>query len=212
MSNDAKISKVVSELKILYPQAALELNYKSAFELLVAVILSAQCTDERVNRVTEKLFKKYRTPKDYLQVPVEELQEDIRPTGFFRNKAKSLRACCQQLRNEFNDEVPHEINEMVKLPGVGRKTAAMVLGNAYGKNEGIAVDTHVSRVVQRLQISGQKNVDKIEQELMDQIPQEKWTYFSNAMILFGRNICQARQPKCSQCPFRSWCPSPDKVI
>ena len=208
MDKQEKINRVIQELQKMYPQAPLALRYRNGFELLVAVILSAQCTDERVNRVTETLFEKYRSPQDFLQVPVEELEEDIRPTGFYRNKAKALRNCCQKLVEEFGGEVPRDIEKLTQLPGVGRKTAAMVLGNAYGLNQGIAVDTHVRRVVQRLELTGEKkNVDKIEQELMALVPQEKWTWFSNAMILFGRHICQARKPKCEECPFREWCPS-----
>ncbi len=202
-----KIEQVLTGLERLYPEAPLALKYSSGFELLVAVILSAQCTDERVNRVTADLFKKYRTPQDYLNAPVEELEQDIRPTGFYRNKAKSLRACCQALMEKFGGELPRSIDELVQLPGVGRKTAAMVLGNAYGINQGIAVDTHVRRVAQRLGLSAQDNPDKIEQDLMALVPQEKWTWFSNAMILFGRHICQARKPKCEECPFREWCPA-----
>ncbi len=202
-----KIEQVLTGLERLYPEAPLALKYSSGFELLVAVILSAQCTDERVNRVTADLFKKYRTPQDYLNAPVEELEQDIRPTGFYRNKAKSLRACCQALMEKFGGELPRSIDELVQLPGVGRKTAAMVLGNAYGINQGIAVDTHVRRVAQRLGLSAQDNPDKIEQDLMVLVPQEKWTWFSNAMILFGRHICQARKPKCEECPFREWCPA-----
>ncbi len=213
MKQEEKIKIVIQELEKLYPEAPLALRYRSAFELLVAVILSAQCTDERVNRVTEKLFEKYRSPQDFLNVPVEELEEDIRPTGFYRNKARALRECCHKLMREFGGEIPRDINQITKLPGVGRKTAAMVLGNAYGLNLGIAVDTHVRRVVQRLELTREKkNVDKIEQELMALVPQEKWTWFSNALILFGRHICQARKPKCGECPFREWCPSPDKVV
>lgn len=212
MKNAKKIVVVSTTLKSLYPEAKLELKYSNGFELLVAVILSAQCTDERVNMVTENLFQKYRTPKDYLSTPVEELEQDIKPTGFYRNKAKTLRACCQKLMDEFGGEIPQQINKMVELPGVGRKTAAMVLGNAYRINQGIAVDTHVARIVTRLALSPQTKTDKIEQELMNLLPQEDWTQFSNAMILFGRRICQARKPKCGKCPFQEWCPSPDKIV
>lgn len=210
MEAQQKIERVISALKRLYPEAPLALKFSNGFELLVAVILSAQCTDERVNQVTADLFKKYRTPQDYLNVPVEELEQDIRPTGFYRNKAKSLRACCQTLMEKFGGELPRSIDELVQLPGVGRKTAAMVLGNAYGINQGIAVDTHVKRVAQRLGLSAQSNPDKIEQDLMALVPQESWTWFSNAMILFGRHICQARKPKCGECPFREWCPAVEK--
>ena len=203
---------IIPELKKLYPQAPLALEYKNGFQLLVAVILSAQCTDERVNKVTKDLFKKYKSPKDFIDADEEELQNDIRPTGFYRNKAKSLKTCCEKLVEQFGGEIPKNIDKLTKLPGVGRKTAAMVLGNAFKINEGIAVDTHIKRVVERLDLSEEKSVDKIEKDLMDTVPPEKWTYFSNATILFGRNICQAKKPKCNECPFNNWCPSPDKTI
>lgn len=210
MTGEQKFNETISQLERLYPEAPLALKFKNALELLIAVILSAQCTDQRVNQVTETLFKKYRSPEDYLKVPIEELEADIRPSGFYRNKAKALRACCKKLIDDFRSELPREIDRMVQLPGVGRKTAAMVLGNAFGLQQGIAVDTHVKRVAQRLLLSAEKNADKIERDLMAAVPQEKWTWFGNAMILFGRNICQARKPRCSECPFREWCPSPDK--
>lgn len=206
MSGKKNISIVLKSLKELYPDPRLELNYRNAFELLVAVILSAQCTDERVNRVTVKLFQKHSTPQDFVDIPQEELEQDIRPTGFYRNKTKLLKACCQKLVQDFSGKVPKEIDQLVKLPGVGRKTAAMVLGNAFGIQQGIAVDTHVKRVVNRLNLSVLAEVDKIESELLELIPKKDWTLFSNAAILFGRRICQARKPLCPTCPFREWCP------
>ena len=211
MNQKDKTNFILDALGSLYPDAALELNYSNAFELLIAVILSAQCTDARVNQVTRKLFKKYKNPQDYVNRPPEELENDIRPTGFYRNKAKLIRGCCEELWRNYNGEVPDTIEAMIKLPGVGRKTAAMVLGNAYQIQQGIAVDTHVKRVMQRLEISNHKDVDKIEQDLMQKVPVERWTFFSNAVILFGRNICQARKPRCTPCPFQEWCPSPDKM-
>ncbi len=207
MEVQQKIQIVQEKLFHLFPEAPLALKFSNGFELLIAVILSAQCTDERVNQVTEKLFQKYHEPEDFLKVPKEELEQDIRPTGFYRQKAKSLRACCQTLIEEFGGKIPQDIDKMTRIPGVGRKTAAMVLGNAYGINQGIAVDTHVKRVVERLGLSDKKNVDKIEQDLMQLVPQEKWSWFSNAIILFGRHICQARKPRCPECPFQEWCPS-----
>ena len=201
------ISRVVEGLNKLYPDPQLELQYGNAFELLVAVILSAQCTDERVNQVTSMLFPKYSTPQDFVDVPQEKLEQDIRPTGFYRNKAKLLKACCQKLEQDFSGKVPENIEQLVTLPGVGRKTAAMVLGNAFRIQQGIAVDTHVKRVVNRLKISEQQEVEKIEAELMKLIPRQEWTRFSNAAILFGRRICQAKKPLCPSCPFREWCPS-----
>ena len=207
MSGQKNVSLVLKNLKQIYPDAQLELKYRNAFELLVAVILSAQCTDERVNQVTSQLFQKYPTPRAFMDVPREELDQDIRPTGFYRNKAKLLKACCQKLVQDFSGKVPEDIDQLVMLPGVGRKTAAMVLGNAFGLQQGIAVDTHVKRVVNRLKISDQQAVEKIEAELLKLIPREDWTRFSNAAIMFGRRICQARKPRCPECPFREWCPS-----
>ncbi|MGA7876905.1 MAG: endonuclease III, partial [Desulfoferrobacter sp.] len=164
------------------------------------------------NQVTEQLFKRYKSPDDYLKIPREQLEEEIKSTGFYRNKAKSLQACCRMLVEQFGGEVPKEIDQMVKLPGVGRKTAAMVLGNAYGLQQGIAVDTHVSRVVQRVQLSEAKTAEKIEQDLMGLVPREKWTWFSNAVILHGRQTCIARKPKCNVCPIENWCLFPDKNL
>ncbi len=212
MNKISKIKEVNKALRNLFPNASLELKFSTGFELLIAVILSAQCTDERVNAVTNHLFQKYRTPQDYLDVSIQELEQEIKPTGFYRNKAKALKACCQKLIDEFKGVLPQEIEHFVKLPGVGRKTAAMVLGNAFGINQGIAVDTHVARVTIRLALTGHQKPDKIEQKLMAVIPRIDWTQFSNAMILFGRRVCQARKPKCPECPFLEWCPSPDKTI
>ena len=208
----ARVQQIIQALKQKYPEAPLALKYSNPLELLVAVILSAQCTDERVNQVTEYLFKKYRSAKDYVEAPQEELENDIRPTGYYRNKAKSLKACCQKLLEEYQGEVPRDIEEMVKLPGVGRKTAAMVLGNAYGLNQGIAVDTHVRRVVERLQLSDKKTPEKIEEDLMQLVPQEEWTWFSNALILHGRHTCTARKPKCVECVIERYCPYPEKNL
>jgi len=207
-----RLEKIVETLKKKYPDAPLALRHNNAFELLVAVILSAQCTDERVNQVTEQLFNRYKSPDDYLKIPREQLEEEIKSTGFYRNKAKSLQACCRMLVEQFGGEVPREIDQLVKLPGVGRKTAAMVLGNAYGLQQGIAVDTHVSRVAQRVGLSQAKTADKIERDLMDLVSKEKWTWFSNAVILHGRQTCIARKPKCNVCPIENWCLFPDKNL
>ncbi len=209
---EERLEKILEALQQKYPDAPLALRHNNAFELLVAVILSAQCTDERVNQVTEQLFKRYKSPDDYLKIPREQLEEEIKSTGFYRNKAKSLQACCRMLVEQFGGDVPKEIDQMVKLPGVGRKTAAMVLGNAYGLQQGIAVDTHVSRVVQRVQLSEAKTAEKIEQDLMGLVPREKWTWFSNAVILHGRQTCIARKPKCNVCPIENWCLFPDKNL
>ena len=206
-----RMDKIIQALKQKYPHAPLALRFSNPLELLVAVILSAQCTDERVNQVTQTLFQKYRTPQDYVNAPQEELENAIRPTGYYRNKAKALKACCQKLIEEFGGEVPRDIQEMIKLPGVGRKTAAMVLGNALGLNQGIAVDTHVRRVVERLQLSDKKTPEKIEQDLMQLVPRDEWTWFSNALILHGRQTCTARNPQCSTCVLEPYCPYPGKA-
>ncbi len=212
MEKNENLENFIRALQEKYPTAPLALNFSTGFELLVAVILSAQCSDQRVNSVTGPLFKKYKKPQDYLNVPPAELENDIRPTGFYRNKAKSLRNCCAKLIADFNGKLPGNINEMTRLPGVGRKTAAMVLGNALGSEQGIAVDTHVKRVLNRLEISRESNPDKIEKEMMARLSGEKWTWFSNATILFGREICRARTPGCPECPNSEWCPFPDKTV
>jgi endonuclease-3 len=205
--NADKRRQIFARLQAANPAPTTELHYQTPFELLVAVILSAQCTDERVNKVTSKLFQKYPAPRDFVDVPQDELEQAIRSTGFYRNKAKLLKACSQRLVQDFSGKVPKQLEQLVMLPGVGRKTAAMVLGNAFGIQQGIAVDTHVKRVMNRLKISVQPDVEKIEAELLKVIAREDWTFFSNAAILFGRRICQAKKPRCPSCPFREWCPS-----
>jgi endonuclease-3 len=172
--------------------------------MLVATVLSAQCTDVRVNQVTPPLFAKYPAAADYAQAPIGELEEMIRPTGFFRNKAKSIKALCQKLVDHYNGEVPASLDELVKLPGIGRKTANVVLGNAFGI-PGIFVDTHLGRVSQRLGLTKQKDPVKIEFDLMPLVPKERWVKFSHQMIWHGRQICDARKPKCSQCPLLPYC-------
>jgi endonuclease-3 len=173
-------------------------------ELLIATILSAQCTDKRVNEVTKTLFKKYKTPKDYAQTPLEMLEEDIRSTGFYHNKAKNIRLCCAELVNRFRGEIPRTLEELVTLPGIGRKTANVVLGNAFGV-PGIVVDTHVGRISQRLGLTDEKDPVKIEFALMPLIPKEKWVLFSHQLIEHGRSLCLARGPKCPDCFLRPWC-------
>jgi endonuclease-3 len=200
-----KIEKIIEALRKKYPKAPLELKFSNPFELLVAVILSAQCKDERVNQVTKELFKHCKTPKDLIDIPVERLEELIRPTGFFKQKARTLKNCAEMLESKFGGKVPENIDDLTKLPGVGRKTAAMVLGNAYGIEEGIAVDRHVQRVINRLGVSSSNQPETIERELMNLVPQSLWTWFSNAMILHGRRVCTARNPKCNSCDLRSWC-------
>jgi endonuclease-3 len=208
-----RIAKILPILKRLYPQAKCSLDHRNPLELLVATILSAQSTDERVNIVTTDLFKKYRTAKDYADAPQEQLERDIHSTGFFRNKAKSLRGMGQAIVERFGGKVPRTMEDLTSLPGVGRKTANVVLGNAFGQNVGIVVDTHVTRVAKRLGLT-RHAVDavKIEQDLVKIIPQPDWTLFSHLLIFHGRQICQARKPKCPQCPLLSNCPAGPKFI
>jgi len=196
-------------LKAEYPDARTELLWSNPLELLVATILSAQTTDVQVNRVTEGLFSKYRTAEDYADSSLDELEENIRPTGFYRNKARSLRGMARALVEEHGGEVPRTISELVALPGVGRKTANVVLGNAFGINEGIVVDTHVRRVSDRLGLTESSDPAKIEQELMRLVPEEDWTIFSHLLILHGRRTCKARKPDCPNCILNDICPSAD---
>jgi endonuclease-3 len=196
-------------LKAEYPDARTELDWSNPLELLVATILSAQTTDVQVNRVTESLFSKYRTAEDYADSTPDELEEDIRPTGFYRNKARSLRSMASALVEEHGGEVPRTMPELVALPGVGRKTANVVLGNAFGTNEGIVVDTHVRRVSGRLGLTESSDPVKIEQELMRLVPEEDWTIFSHLLILHGRRTCKARKPDCPNCILNDICPSAD---
>jgi len=172
----------------------------------VATILSAQCTDQRVNLVTKDLFAKYRTAADYAAAPPEQLERDIQSTGFFRNKARSIRDACRELVQRFEGRVPEEIEQMVQLPGIGRKTANVVLGTAYGIASGVVVDTHVGRISRRLGLSDQKNAEKVEKDLMALIPKTEWVALSHRMIQHGRRICTARKPKCDQCPLEPVCP------
>ena len=196
--------KVASRLLAQYPEPKLALNYANALELLVAVILSAQCTDARVNEVTRHLFKKYRTAADFAAADPAALEEDIRPTGFYHNKAKAVIGCCRKLEEQFGGNVPDTLEALVSLPGVGRKTANMVLGNAFGK-PGMAVDTHVLRVANRLGLAASDNPEEVERRLMELLQPAQWTAFSNAMILHGRQVCTAKNPKCGACALRSEC-------
>ena len=194
-------------MKAEYPDARTELDWSNPLELLVATILSAQTTDVQVNRVTESLFSKYRTAEDYADSTPDELEEDIRPTGFYRNKARSLRGMASALVEEHGGEVPRTMSELVALPGVGRKTANVVLGNAFGTNEGIVVDTHVRRVSGRLGLTESSDPVNIEQELMEVVPEEDRTIFSHLLILHGRRTCKARKPDCPNCILNDICPS-----
>jgi len=202
-----RTEKIIKLLKRAYPHARCALNHSNAFELLVATILSAQCTDERVNIVTADLFRKYRKPEDYLKVPATELQQDIRTTGFFRNKTKSIQGACKMLVEEFGGEVPRTMEELLKLPGVARKTANVVLGVGYGIAEGIVVDTHVSRLSHRLGLTKQKDAGKIEMDLMELVPRRDWILFAHLLIFHGRRICKARRPLCEECVIEKLCPS-----
>ncbi len=198
---------MISRLKAQFPDAQTELDWRNPLELLVATILSAQTTDVRVNAVTETLFDKYRTAADYAEAEPGELEEDIRPTGFYRNKARSLRGMARALVEEHDGEVPRTMPELVALPGVGRKTANVVLGNAFGVDEGIVVDTHVRRVSQRLGLTEREDPEKIERDLTEVVPREDWTVFSHLLIFHGRRICKARKPDCPNCPLNDICPS-----
>lgn len=202
-----RIGEILKRLKKSYPDAKTTLNYTNAFELLVATILSAQCTDERVNLVTKTLFKKYTKPEDYLKVPEDELQNDIRTTGFFRNKTKSIRGSSKKLIEDFGGKVPGTMEELLTLPGVARKTANVVLGNVFKIADGVVVDTHVSRLSQRLGLTKNTAAEKIEQDLMKLIPQEDWIKFSHMIILHGRYVCKAIKPECENCVLNDLCPS-----
>lgn len=203
------VDQILAALRRTYPQAHCELRYSNPLELLIATILSAQCTDSRVNEVTRHLFRKYRTAEDYARAPLAELEEAIRSTGFYRSKARSIQACCQALVERHGGQVPKTMSELTALNGVGRKTANVVLGNAFGLNEGIVVDTHVRRVARRLGLTAHNDPDKIEQDLMQLVPKELWTQFSHWLIWHGRRRCTARKPDCAHCELRAWCPSAD---
>jgi endonuclease-3 len=187
--------EIDGRLEKLFPDALLALNYGSPLELLIAVILSAQCTDERVNQVTRTLFSRFKTAADWACLPLNELEELLRPTGFYRNKAKNVQSCCRAIVDRFGGEVPRTVAELTSLPGVGRKTANMVIGNAF-YGQAIAVDTHVKRIAMRLGLTSETDPDGIERALTSLLPEERWTVFSNRAILFGRHVCQSRSPRC----------------
>ena len=202
-----RTKKIIQLLKRAYPDAKCSLNHSNAFELLIATILSAQCTDERVNIVTADLFRKYRQPQDYLKVAPSELQDDIRTTGFFRNKTKSIQGTAKMLTEQYGGTVPDTIEELLELPGVARKTANVVLGNAFGVTSGIVVDTHVTRLSRRLALTQQKHAEKIENDLIAIVPRKDWVIFSHLLIAHGRKICKARNPRCAECVIEKYCPS-----
>ena len=203
----ARVRDVIRRLKRAYPDAKCSLNHSNPFELLVATILSAQCTDERVNIVTADLFRKYTKPEDYLKVSPRELEKDIQSTGFFRNKTKSIQGTSKLLTEEYGGQVPHTMDELLELPGVARKTANVVLGNAFGIKAGVVVDTHVTRLSHRLALTQEKTAEKIEQELIPIVPRKDWVIFPHLMIWHGRKICKARNPLCAECVVEKQCPS-----
>ena len=202
----ARLKKIVAALDQTYPEAHCELNHAEPLELLIATILSAQCTDKRVNIVTKELFKKYRSAADYANASLTELERAIKSTGFFRNKAKNIQACSRRLVERHNSQVPRTMEELTQLDGVGRKTANVVLGNAFGINAGVVVDTHVARLSHRLGLTKQKTPEKIEQELMALVLQKQWTLFSHWLIWHGRRRCFARRPDCNECEINKLCP------
>jgi len=199
-----RAKKIIRILSKEIPDASIALKFSNPLQLLIATILSAQCTDVKVNQVTPDLFKKYHTAKDFAESNLATLEEEIRPTGFYRNKAKSLQKCCQELVKRFGGEVPKTLDDLVTLPGVGRKTANVLLGNAFGI-PGIAVDTHVHRVSRRIGLTKNDDPVKIEFDLMEIVPKEEWTHFSNLLIWHGRKTCVARKPLCGICPIRKEC-------
>lgn len=206
---EAKASRtreIIAELRKTYPDAHCELNFSTPLELLIATILSAQCTDKRVNLVTAELFRKYRSARDYADAPLSELEEMIKTTGFYRNKAKNIQSCCRALVEKHGGNVPQTMEELYALDGVGRKTANVVLGNAFNLNVGIVVDTHVTRLSNRLGLTKHLDAVKIEQDLIQLVPQELWTLFSHLLIWHGRRRCTARKPDCASCEVRELCP------
>jgi endonuclease-3 len=204
---ERRAPEIVRLLSEAHPDAHVALNFSDPLEMLVATILSAQCTDEKVNEVTATLFAKYRTCEDYLRVPEDELKRDIKPTGFFNQKATSIRAACQRMVDAYGGTVPDTMEDLVTLRGVARKTANIVLGNAFGTVEGIAVDTHVRRLANRLGLSAESDPDKIEQDLMRILPRERWFDFTYVLIDHGRGVCVARRPRCGECIVSHLCPS-----
>lgn len=205
-----RANKVYELLLKEYPSAKTALYFRTPLELLIATILSAQCTDTRVNKVTKDLFQSYHTASDFAQADIIELEEAIRPTGFFHNKAKAIKLCCQQILEQYGGKVPGKMEDLVQLPGVGRKTANVILGNAFG-TPGIVVDTHVKRLSRRLGLTQNKDPVKIEFDLMDIVPKERWTTLSHLLINHGRKICSSRRPLCTSCSLANLCPSANHI-
>ena len=211
-TSPARLQKIFAGLDGLFPQAECALRHENPFQLLVATILSAQCTDERVNKVTPELFRKFPTPRDYVGLPQQDLEREIHSTGFFRNKAKNIIGAATKIVQEFGGEVPQTMEQLLTLPGVARKTANVVLGTAFGIASGVVVDTHVFRITHRLKLTREKTPEKVEQDLMKLVPQNRWVSFSHQVIWFGRKICEARNPLCAECPLAAICDSPDKTV
>ena len=209
--NNTRIKKIRQILKVKYPEVKTQLNHKNAFQLLVATILSAQCTDRQVNSVTPKLFVQLKTPEDFARAPIKKIETLIHSTGFYHNKAKNIKNCAKTLIDKFNGDVPDTLEDLVKLPGVGRKTANVVLGAAFGI-PGMVVDTHVARISQRLGLTASKNPVKIEFDLMQVIPEDEWNDFSLWLIYFGRAVCNARKPDCPNCFLNHLCEYPKKTL
>ena len=207
-----RVAAILAGLDTAYPDATCELKHENAFQLLISTILSAQCTDVRVNQVTQELYKKYKKPEDFAYASPADLEKEIRPTGFFRNKTKSIMGASKALVEEFKSQVPQTMGEILTLPGVARKTGNVVLGTAYGIASGIVVDTHVMRLSQRLDLTHNEDPKNIEQDLMKVIPQDRWIKFSHQLIWHGRRVCIARKPKCAECNLESLCYSKDKTI
>lgn len=208
--DEKRNQEILDRLRKHYPDAKIKLKFRTPFELLIATILSAQCTDDRVNVVTESLFKKYKKPEDYLKVSNAELEKDIFSTGFYKQKAKAIKACCQVLVEKYNGKIPTDIDELTKIPGIGRKTASVVLGNAYGI-PAIAVDTHVKRLSNIFHFVKEENPDRIEEQLKKIIPEDEWVITSHRIATHGRLICQAKKPKCEICFLNDICPSAFKT-
>ncbi len=204
---EARVREILRRLRETYPDAECALHHRNPLELLVATILSAQCTDERVNQVTRELFRRYRTAEDYAQADLEALEQAIRPTGFYRNKARHIQGAARMILERFQGKVPETMEELLQLPGVARKTANVVLGVAFHKAEGIVVDTHVKRIARRLDLTHAQDPVKIERDLMAIIPREHWIDFGHQLIWHGRRICHARRPDCPNCPLNDLCPS-----
>jgi endonuclease III len=207
-----RVAAILAKLDEAYPDASCELKFENAFQLLISTILSAQCTDVRVNQVTQELYKKYKKPEDFAYASPAELEKEIRPTGFFRNKTKSIMGASKAIVEKFGGQVPRTMEEILTLPGVARKTANVVLGTAYGIASGVVVDTHVIRLSHRLDLTRNEDPKKIEQDLMAILPQDKWIKFSHQLIWHGRRICAARKPKCADCNLESLCYSKDKTV